>query len=540
MNVKTKARDFITDFLIKELVGPLSNDETLERNSPPRQRYGAGVLFPMRSQLLDGEGTASGEEGAGDSSEMEEISEGQDKIKVREDKNSPEEVSLDTDRDIALTNQFSPSTMGITALVEVPSGSLVVDVAAGVYEKTEILGEKQETVVWKRHPFNHSMEINSHALLASEEGFEKSLLEEHGKPVLGMHVVSRPYSRREKTNRLRLITFTLINRRVIKTRAPDNEDCFFQCGFKVRAEDGDASFLSYPEHGYYHEDDEGRSLRLLNMHHKAFAVGHGCAPEWDEPDGDRTTLIRTETVPRYEISPVLPKRIEGLDLRMLDLASEDNLDVVHSLCITLADSYERWIVEKERETEESDLSEDMKKTARKHMENCRECLRRIREGVDLLACDLEVLAAFRLMNEAMLMQHKHYEIFLKNPRRWKENGSGKLLELDGSFERPKYENSNHSWRPFQLAFILMNIKAVANPECDERKVVDVIWFPTGGGKTEAYLGLSAFAMFHRRIRDPIRCGNRHPNALHPEAFNDPAVPASRVPDLRVRVHSQKG
>lgn len=506
MNVKTKARDFITDFLIKELVGPSSDDETLERNSPPRQRYGAGILFPMRSQLFDGEGTTSGEEEDGDSSEMEEISESQDKIKVREKENRPEEVSISTDRDIALTNQFSPSTMGITALVEIPSGSLVVDVATGVYKKTEIQGEKEETVVWKRRPFSHSLEIDSRMLLEGEESFEKAVLNEDGKLVLGMHIVSRPYSWRARTDRLRLITFTLINRRTSETRSPDDEDCFFQCGFKVRARDGDACFLCYPERGHYHEDDEERSFRLLNMHHKAFAVGHGCAPEWDESDGDRTTLIRTETVPRYEVNPVLPKRIEGLELRMLDLASEDDPATAHSLCVALADSYGSWIEKKEWETEESDLSEDMKETARKHMENCRECLRRIREGVDFLARDPEVLVAFRLMNEAMLMQHKHYEIFSESPRAWKESGSGKQLELDSSFKRPDYKSSNRSWRPFQLAFILMNIKAVADPECDERSVVDVIWFPTGGGKTEAYLGLSAFTMFHRRIRDPSDAG----------------------------------
>ena len=505
MNAKTRARDFITDFLIKEFVGPSSDDETLEKNSPPRQRYGAGMLFPMKSRLLDIEGTASGEEGDEDSSEMEEISAGQEKIDARDNENSPEEVSLGTDRDIALTNQFSPSTMGITALVEVPSIPLVVDVTAGVYEKTEVRGEKEGIVVWKRRPLNYSVEIDFRALLANEEGFEEVVLEECGKPVLGMHVVSRPYSQRRKTNRLRLITFTLVNCRVSETRVPDNEDCFFQCGFKVRARNGDMCFLGYPERGHDHENEEERSLRLLHMHQKVFAVGHGCAPEWNEPDGDRTTLIRTETVPRYEVSPVLPKRIEGLDLRMLDLALEDDPDVAHSLCASLADSYENWIVEKEREMEESDLSEEMKETARKHMDNCRECLRRIRDGVDILSRDTEVLAAFRLMNEAMLMQHKHYEIFSESPRGWRENDS-KKLELDGVFERPTYEESDRVWRPFQLAFILMNVRAVTDPECDEREVVDVIWFPTGGGKTEAYLGLSAFALFHRRLVDPFDAG----------------------------------
>ena len=52
----------------------------------------------------------------------------------------------------------------------------------------------------------------------------------------------------------------------------------------------------------------------------------------------------------------------------------------------------------------------------------------------------------------------------------------------------------------------MNLRAVAEPDCPERRIVDVIWFPTGGGKTEAYLGLSAFCMFLRRLRNPDHAG----------------------------------
>src|ERR1035441_2348196 len=61
---------------------------------------------------------------------------------------------------------------------------------------------------------------------------------------------------------------------------------------------------------------------------------------------------------------------------------------------------------------------------------------------------------------------------------------------------------NPTWRPFQLAFILMNLKAIANPTDDDRQTVDLLFFPTGGGKTEAYLGLAAFTLLLRRFRNP--------------------------------------
>ena len=109
-----------------------------------------------------------------------------------------------------------------------------------------------------------------------------------------------------------------------------------------------------------------------------------------------------------------------------------------------------------------------------------------------------------MMNEAMHMQQVHYKISSEKTRAWVMK-SGKL-ELERPFNRPSYDDPDRKWRPFQLAFILMNLKAISDPHCSERDVVDVIWFPTGGGKTEAYLGLSAFSMFLRRLRNPDHAG----------------------------------
>ena len=120
-----------------------------------------------------------------------------------------------------------------------------------------------------------------------------------------------------------------------------------------------------------------------------------------------------------------------------------------------------------------------------------------------------------MMNEAMLMQQIHYEISSqKTVRSWVDK-SGKL-QLETSIRASFLQTTlNASGGHFQLAFILMNVKSLVRIQtAQERDIVDVIWFPTGGGKTEAYLGLSAFSMFLRRLRNRGSRGNQRPYALY--------------------------
>ena len=525
MSETLDARDFIVDFLRKELVGPspgypavqIDGQEILRAQDPPRQRYGAGILFPMRSQVLCQDETGVDEEAPQDaeSPEPDQIVEGseadgsQEGTQIGAGENPP-----DTDRDVTLANEFLPSAMGLSALVEVPE-RLRVDVSAGIYRHEELQWDtrtdkdarKTYPKAWWRRPIERSMELSSDELLGDGTvTFEKPVFEEDGQVALTLHVVSRPHAYSAGSHRSRLATFTLVNRRKSENRTPDNSDCFFQCGFSVREPDGQACFLSYPERPGDSGDSEELSLQLLYLHRRTFAVGHGCAPEWSETTAGCATLIRTEVLPIYEVKPVLPTKVKGLDLRMADLMA-DEVNASTALCTKLADEYEVWITAREEEIDSRlDLSSELKETGRRHMANCRECLRRMRDGVSLLGRDPDSALGFRLMNEAMLMQSVHYTISSEQSRKW-ETGQGGL-RLEKPFVRPCYEDAkwDRHWRPFQLAFILMNLKAIADPNCKERDIVDVIWFPTGGGKTEAYLGLSAFSMFLRRLRNPEHAG----------------------------------
>ena len=522
MSETLDARNFIVDFLRRELVGPspghpavqIDGEEILRPQDPPRQRYGAGVLFPMRAQVSSQDETAAGEDvtGDADSPDPDEIVESQGGAESEADEINPGEIPPDTDRDVTLANEFLPSAMGLTALLEVPV-RLLVDVSAGIYKHEELEWETRRDKdgreyfpkAWWRRLIDRPVDLTSAELLGDGTVIlEKPVFEENGKPALALHVVSRPHAQSMRLSETRLITFTLVNRRLRENKAPDNSDCFFQCGFSVRAADGEAPFLAYPERPRDPGDPEELSLQLLYLHRQTFAIGHGCAPEWSEPSDGRTAFIRTEVLPTYELKPVLATQVEGLELRMIDLASNEP-DAATDLCGRLADEYENWITQREREIDvRSDLSPELKETAQRHMGSCRECLRRMREGALLLQQDSDVALAFRLMNEAMLMQQIHYEISSQSTRSWVNTSEG--LEIEKPFDRPSYDDPERKWRPFQLAFILMNLKAIADPGCPERDLVDVIWFPTGGGKTEAYLGLSAFTMFLRRLRNPDHAG----------------------------------
>ena len=73
---------------------------------------------------------------------------------------------------------------------------------------------------------------------------------------------------------------------------------------------------------------------------------------------------------------------------------------------------------------------------------------------------------------------------------------------------PRARATSPAWRPFQLAFLLLNLKGLVEPAHDDREIVDLLFFPTGGGKTEAYLGLAAFTIVLRRLRNPGLAGAR--------------------------------
>ncbi|MDV6288377.1 hypothetical protein R2F25_12315 [Streptomyces sp. UP1A-1] len=88
------------------------------------------------------------------------------------------------------------------------------------------------------------------------------------------------------------------------------------------------------------------------------------------------------------------------------------------------------------------------------------------------------------------------------PRRDVTVDNSGFLKIHGAHPEPCPDERTGYWRPFQIAFILSSLPEIVYPQAENRDLVDLIFFPTGGGKTEAYLGAAAVSMLARRLRDP--------------------------------------
>ena len=164
-----------------------------------------------------------------------------------------------------------------------------------------------------------------------------------------------------------------------------------------------------------------------------------------------------------------------------------------SLLWKFCEEYENWIVKKKNDI--PTLDGYFQLVAGQHIATCFDSLKRMKAGVTLLEKDEQIFTAFCLANRAMFMQRLHSDLQLTN-----------RFPGDEPVKWPQYEKITSMfacWRPFQLAFILLNISGISSYESADRDLVDLIWFPTGGGKTEAYLGLTAYTMAIRRLQGDI-------------------------------------
>ncbi|WP_069147380.1 helicase-related protein [Rhodococcus erythropolis] len=221
-------------------------------------------------------------------------------------------------------------------------------------------------------------------------------------------------------------------------------------------------------------DADARSASFLYRDEPTLAIGHGCAVMWDEDDRQVSSLSTT-FLPSHDVRLASPSggdesdKFGTYDLEMNELATSSD----HSQLVEMVQAYELWI--NTRRDDSVSLHESHRSVALEHLALATQCAKRIRKGILALE-DPQVNRAFRLMNESMVLQRNTQDSARGNTR------------------------TTQHWRPFQIAFILMNLPGLVDPKHDDRNVVDLLWFPTGGGKTEAYLGCIAFSILLRRIR----------------------------------------
>ncbi len=509
MSEPATIRDGVVGFLRRELIGPDPRPEHMEFNGgeeilrpqdPPRLRYGAGVLFPSKAIVAQAD-AVDAEEGVAGEAAPPEGAEPESGVQT------PPVIAMDDDdveHEVNKANEFLPSAMGLTAMVRLPR-RLLVAVWAGRYERRAVPGlgnVDKKTGKWQPHHWRVAVSPPPQEMDCSVFNPGKAVVAEYPLETgcagmkLSLHVYSRPYARAEDPENDRILTITLINKTPMEGDHPKDNECFFQCGFSVTNPDGQPCFLEYPEREGLESDLDEQSLRLLHRHRKTFAVGHGCAAEWPDTEAGTVAEIRTECLPAYEIKPILPREIKGLDLSMKMLARGDRAQVA-ATCSQLASRYLDWINAQAGQV--AGLSPELRGAADRHLELCRKCHERIVAGIGLLESDSKVRQAFSWMNEAMLAQQLHYALVTDKRRPWVEKEG--VLQLESPYVFDDGNPKKGKWRPFQLAFILMNLASASDRKSKERDIVDLIWFPTGGGKTEAYLGLTAYTIFHRRLQN---------------------------------------
>jgi hypothetical protein len=479
------------------------NGEEILQRDPPTIRYGVGVLYPLNTKL-ENEDLASTQlsKNLTQDNQQEEIDIITDEVKENLSKIKEQicEMAEDNaeDFDLSAANASKPSSMGISFLAEFTDKSfLVIKITdCGRYYQKKVKVGGDEVTWWLRKSVNFTTEFAAENICYTKE---RKLVktEKIDRLELSIEVFSRPDPKNREG--LRLLTVCLINR----TDGSGGENCLFQAGFTVKivSEKGEGHILPYPKPDFYHDLEE-QSLSLLYRKMETYAVGHGCAADWDkESIAGRVKAVTAECLPTFETPSITPDI--GIEVPMAPLAGLVQDDDGFASLSEVVSRYEQWINQKKSEI--SSLDVEYQDAANRHIEECTRAAERMRNGLDYLQSNAQAKRAFQLTNYAILLQ----QISSRDFRQANYNSTAKRYTFHPTYQAPNplQTNSNRGkWRAFQIAFLLMSIQSTSEGETPERSTVELIWFPTGGGKTEAYLGLSAFSLFMRRLKNPVDVG----------------------------------
>lgn len=428
----------IRDYLVHELRTELvgPSGPAEELKEGPANHYLAGVLYPPDT-AVDSE-------------------EDRDAAEVPED----DEV---VDGGATMATTRNPSALGLTFVVR-PGTVLTVQPSAAIY----LFLTLPDGQVWQRR----QLDIDPLTLHVKDSQATSHRL------ATGLRLFVRVRPRRDRC----VVTISLAND---YPQPPEGERldpfCFFQPELLVTAaHHGTPAFLPRGEEGLRYDRDERLLNDLLYRYAPEFAVGHGCAVAWDADTGASATALRTTLIPVYELPHFSPDPDIPFRAQEMGFLAEASPEKLVSELRELPRRYRDWIAA----LPVSEVPPELKTVAGQNLKQCHAVADRIEEGINLIASDPLVREAFQLANHAMLIQRARSD--------W--------LERPGDERPPRPDlDGPHRWRPFQIAFILLCLPSIADPAHPHRDVADLLWFPTGGGKTEAYLGLTAFTIFHRRL-----------------------------------------
>ena len=457
----TAIRDHLVRALRADLVGPYDLDDaegaTEVLRLPPSRWYLTGFLATEDTCVND-DPDADDEGGAGD-----DVDDGASSAAAAETGNK--------------RPKFFPASMGLSLLLPPGDGdTLAVTLRFAEYRRVEDTdhavkregGRKRKRAQWKRVPYvvDTRVPIDAAALSAGVSVPLHAGLKLRGQlqTTTGVHGLA---------DGTRALTLFLVNGRPVADPQFKDEAWIFQVELEVRAPEG-GPFISRPNPrsaGSTDWDDRVADLQFRDVH--SYGVGHGVSILEDPAGG----WIRTSWLPEGHVARVRTRSDATVTSSMESLASLTEGGALRDALLPLVGAYTGWIDEQRL----VDVGAGMRAQTRDElMHDAEQARNRIREGIDRLATDTEARRAFCLMNGAMAVAARQ-----RSPERYE----------DGSVP---------AWRLFQLAFVLLNVCGVDDDEHADRDTVELIFFPTGGGKTEAYLGVIGFTLLLRRLHGASR------------------------------------
>lgn len=449
-----EVRDRLVEALKLDLVGPSNDCELAEEQLPgwerPSNWYLTGFLIPSDTPP---ERSAAEDE----DDDFNDVSETAGFTEESSEERKPAKKG------------FFPSSMGLSFLARPEAESVTVIVRWGEYVKAETEDDKGKPLpVWRRYPREESVTLpfsgSSDPLtydVPNSEGLQLHVRED---------VIDAPEIAEHIPTGTRSVSIFLVNHREPNADQPDAA-YVFQAEIEAR---GEPSFAPRPDLRSARGMDTDWDQRVADLHYRdtpEYATGHGVSAEWDLVNGE-CHVIRTAWIPTAQVEKTKTVDTEGVELSMDALGALEDGAAAEAALGRLVTRYREWIAAQADQL--PPLNEKRQKTGEQLLRFADNAAERIERGIQILVSDPDALDAFCVANRAVARA---------------------LRQRLGADTPPR-------WRTFQLAFILLNLPGLADPTHREREIVDLLFFPTGGGKTEAYLGLAAFAMVLRRLRHP--------------------------------------
>lgn len=440
------ARDLILDFITKDAFGPIKKDEILQE--PPLDTYVCGILWPKRTLNSDSSRERSAEYQLDSLNELVES-------EIVPDQDFGADVDEEQSDVIREANQFRPSVMAISFALKNSETEVNVEFTTAVYLNIDKPVEGKSYVMHEYERTPLSTERLSISL--TNDSFKTELF--------GGRAVLQIVKRRVLNNDTTLWTISVENTKYASQNEIDqNTSALFQCRLELY---GKFCYVDNLSKTAGDLDRKKQDFLYRKVH--TYAVGHGCSVKWEKTDNE-VKKIESTFLPQSVISQMIAVTDESVScFRMASWKDEWRESGLQELS-SYVRKYRGW-----KETISKELvsvPQSFKSVAESILDRITECADRLDKGIKVLENNDIAWQAFCLMNKAMMRQ---------------------------SAKKRAQAEEAVSWYPFQLCYVLMCIPDMVDGNSQWRNTVDLLWFPTGGGKTEAYLGVAAFTIFFRRL-----------------------------------------